>query len=60
MGVPLFGCACAMWKGHVVRFYSTMYSVFLLDFVLCLIGYLGGQVCMILATGVWWVRVGAL
>ena len=48
-----------MWKGHAVRFHSTMYSVVLLGLVLCL-RYLGGQVCMMLATGVWWVRVGEM
>ena len=48
-----------MWKGHVVRFHSTMYSVVLLGFVLCL-GCLGGHVCMMLTIGVWWVRFGVL
>jgi len=36
MSVPLFWCACAMWKGHVARFHSTMYSAVLLGCMLCL------------------------
>ena len=59
MGVPLFWCSRAMWKGHVVRFHSTMYSVVLLGFVLCL-ECLGGHVCMMLTIGVWWLRLGVL
>ena len=58
IGVPLF-LVCAMWKGHVVRFHSTVYSVVLLGDVLCL-GCLGGQVCMMLTICVWCARVGVL
>ena len=57
MDVPLVWYACAMSKGHVVRLHSTMYSVVVFCFILCL-GCLCGQVCMILTIGLWWVRMG--
>jgi len=60
MDVPLFGVLVRCGRGiHVLRFHSTMYSVVLLGFVMCL-GCLDGQVCMIQTTGEWWVRVDAL
>ncbi len=59
MGVPLCWCACTRWRGHVIGHHSTIYSVVFLDFVLSL-GCLGGQVCVTMATGEWWIRVSVL